>query len=250
MEQSDPDPRLSRITTQWDIIFQAHADSPEEAAQAQAALVRRYGGAVRRYLLGALHDQDAAEELAQEFALRFLRGDFQRADPSRGRFRDFLKRALRNLMIDHLRRRRAQPRPLEGAPEPAADDPATADFDRQFTSCWREELLSRAWQELASLQARSGQPYHTILRFRADNPELRSPQMADRLSWQLGKSITPGGLRQALHVARGRFLGYLLDEVRGSLQDPTDEDLEEELGEVGLLEYCRPALRRRGQGPG
>jgi hypothetical protein len=47
-----------------------------------------YHRAVHRYLLGALRDEDAAEELFQEFALRFVRGDFRWADRGRGRFRD------------------------------------------------------------------------------------------------------------------------------------------------------------------
>ena len=40
-------------------------------------------GAAYRYLLGAVHDPDAADDLCQDFAVRFLRGDFRRADPGR-----------------------------------------------------------------------------------------------------------------------------------------------------------------------
>jgi DNA-directed RNA polymerase specialized sigma24 family protein len=49
-----------------------------------------------------VRDPEVADDLAQEFALRFLRGDFQRADPERGRCRDYLKRALINLVHDYL----------------------------------------------------------------------------------------------------------------------------------------------------
>src|SRR5262249_42324166 len=59
-------------------------------------------------LRAMVRDDDAAEELTQEFAVRFLRGDFRQADPSRGRFRDLLKRALRHLAIDYWRRQRAE----------------------------------------------------------------------------------------------------------------------------------------------
>src|SRR5690606_22273269 len=100
----DDHAHLSRISTEWDLVFQAHSGPPEEVTAAQSKLMSRYAGAVHRYLLGALRDPDTAAELDQEFALRFLRGDFHRADPSRGRFRDFIKRALRNLMVDHLRK--------------------------------------------------------------------------------------------------------------------------------------------------
>ena len=39
-------------------------------------------------------DEQLAEELFQEFALRMLRGDFRRAEPLRGRFRDYLKTVI------------------------------------------------------------------------------------------------------------------------------------------------------------
>src|SRR5262249_3607129 len=105
MEREDHDPRLTQISTEWTLVFQAHRGTPEEVAAPQVELMDRYAGAVQRYLLGALHDTEVAEELAQEFALRFLRGDFHRANPACGRFRDFVKRALRNLMTDYWRQR-------------------------------------------------------------------------------------------------------------------------------------------------
>ncbi len=104
-------PHLSRITTEWDIVFQAHEGPSGEITAAQTALMLRYAGAIHRYLLRGLGDPDAAAELDQEFALKFLRGDFHRADPSRGRFRDFVKRALRNLMVDFQRRKGKRPAP-------------------------------------------------------------------------------------------------------------------------------------------
>ena len=71
-------------------------------------------------------------QLAQEFALRFLRGDFRNADPGKGRFRDFLKRAVYHLMIDHHRARRAQASPLEVVGEPADLETSIADLDAGF----------------------------------------------------------------------------------------------------------------------
>src|SRR5262245_54474212 len=114
----DLDQRLSRIATQWTLLVQAHG--PGAVSAAQAALLARYRDAAVRYLLGAVRDADAAEELAQEFALRFLRGDFRRASPEKGRFRDYLRTALIHLVDDFHRARRATPQPAENAPEPAA----------------------------------------------------------------------------------------------------------------------------------
>lgn len=239
-------PRLTQLSTQWTLIFRAHRGTPEQVAAAQIELMGRYSGAVHRYLLGALRDPGAAEDLDQEFALRFLRGDFHRADPSRGRFRDFVKRSLRNLMIDYRRRRKAGPRPMgDGLPEvpdPAVDD---SEFDRQFLESWRAELMARAWAALSRLQERTGQPYHTVLRLRADRPDLRSPELAERLAAALGRPIAAGGLRMALQRARDRFVGFLLEEVEAGLSDPTADQVERELIDLGLWEYCKPAAGRR-----
>src|SRR5262245_50273843 len=103
--------RIDEISTRWTMLFQAH--TPGDAAQAaRQALVQRYRGAVYRYRLGAVRDEGVAKELAQEFAVRFLHGDFRRADPERGRFRDYLKTALIHLVNDHKKDRRQQPGPL------------------------------------------------------------------------------------------------------------------------------------------
>jgi DNA-directed RNA polymerase specialized sigma24 family protein len=79
----DRDDWLSQITTEWTMLLGAHAGTAAAARPLQHALLERYGGAVARYLLGAVRDPDVAADLAQEFAVRFLRGDFRRADPGR-----------------------------------------------------------------------------------------------------------------------------------------------------------------------
>src|SRR5262245_58522331 len=119
----DLDQRLSRIATLWTLHARAHAG--DAAAEARATLLHRYRAAAYRYLRAALRDADAADDLAQDFAVRFLRGDFGRADPHRGRFRDYLRTALSHLVTDfhRTRQRGAQPLPAEpAAPADAADE--------------------------------------------------------------------------------------------------------------------------------
>jgi RNA polymerase sigma-70 factor (ECF subfamily) len=246
---SSRDSRLSQLATLWPLVVQAHQGPEEAMGCARRRLLERYGGAVRRYLLGALREPDAAEELFQDFALRFLRGDFRGADPGRGRFRDYLKTALSRLVVAYRRRQHRRPGPLRGgAAEPAVTDPDPTNAEQDFLRSWRDELLARAWNALARAAAQAGQPLYVVLRFRADNADLRSPEMARRLAAQLGRPLTPAGVRQILHRARRRFAEALLDEVAHSLDGPTEERLEQELTELGLLDYCRPALGRRGRG--
>jgi DNA-directed RNA polymerase specialized sigma24 family protein len=249
MDSENVKQHLSQIETHWTAVFQAHQGRSVEAAEAQAELVLRYGGAVHRYLLASLRDVDAADELSQEFALRFLRGDFKNADPGKGRFRDFLKRSIYRLMVDYHRARRVRPRSLEESPEPAvATDPWDHELDRQFLESWREQLMAHAWSALDRVQERRGQPFADVLRIRVASPNLRSPQLAERLSERLGRPVKPGWVRLNLHRARDMFVKSLLEEVKRSLGSQP-ERLDEELSELGLLEYCQSVLNRSAGRP-
>ena len=102
---------LSRISTPWTLLGRAHGGAEDRAADARRLLLHRYCGAAYRYLRGALGDDDAATDLLQEFVLRFLRGDFRRADPGSGRFRDYLKASLIHLVADYHRAKGWRMRP-------------------------------------------------------------------------------------------------------------------------------------------
>jgi RNA polymerase sigma-70 factor (ECF subfamily) len=251
MDDKELDQRLSRISTTWSLLLQAHHDSPGTAATAQRKLMERYCGAVYRYLLAAVRDPHAAEDLTQEFALRFVRGLFRQADPARGRFRDYVKTALFHLVDDYRRQQvriqRAVPLELKEAP---ASEPDLPDSEQAFAESWRAELLARTWRALASDQDRTGQPYYVVLRLRVDQPELSSSQMAELLSVQLGKAMTAAGARQVLHRAREKFAELLFQETAVSLGTSGLDQVQEELAELNLLKYCRPILDRRAREAG
>ncbi len=246
MNRDDFEQHLSHINTMWTMLHQAHQGSPDEAAAARQLLMQRYCGAVYRYLLGAVRDPSAAEDLTQEFALRFIQGRFRQADPAHGRFRSYVKTALFHLVDDWRRSQSKLPRAssLEGdEPVPAPDENAAA--EQAFRESWRQELLSRAWKGLELVQEQTGQPYHAVLRFRVDHPAMPSPQMAEALTERLGKPFSAAGVRQLLHRARERFSELLLEETRQSLEGAGQDQLQEELAELNLLKYCQAALQRR-----
>lgn len=241
-----PAQRLSQIQTLWTVIRRAHGDGPADGVrEAQRELIERYGGVVRRYLLGALRNAEAADELAQEFALRFVRGDLKNANRERGRFRDYVKGTLFHLIGDYHRRKMKQAAPLAAALEPSTlDEPLTAQ-DEAFLEGWRSELLHRAWQALEQLEQETGQPYHRVLRLRATQSDLRSGEMAAALSQSLQREVSADWVRQSLHRAREKFALFLLEEVSDTLDEPTLDELEDELIAVGLHVYCQTALEAR-----
>ena len=245
--EAAPQQNLNEIATLWSVVYQAHRGTASGARSAQERLMERYSGAVYRYLLGALKDRHAADDLFQEFCLRFLRGDFKNADPQKGRFRDFVKTALYHLICDHQQRRKKAPQamPVEQY-DLAASPPDLVYSEQEFLASWRNEVLSRTWESLAAASRTTGQTYYRVLRFRAENPALSSAQMAERLSEELGKAVKPEWVRQTLRRAREKFTELLLDDLARSLDNPSRERLTQELIDLGLHSYCHEALEQRG----
>jgi DNA-directed RNA polymerase specialized sigma24 family protein len=239
MSDTPQSPRLDKISTSWTLLAQAHGDG-DEAAAARSLLLKRYGGAVRRYLGAVLRDDAAADDVTQEFGLALVEGKLGKAAAGRGRFRDYVKAALLHLVSRHRKQQQRQPRPTAAVPEAAAA-PAD-DAERAFLESWRAELLARTWEALAEAQV----TFFTVLHFRSVHLDMPATQMAEELAVQLGKALTPAGVRQLLHRARALFADLLLVEVAQSLSDaPTRGELEAELTELNLLAYCQSALDRR-----
>jgi RNA polymerase sigma factor (sigma-70 family) len=239
VDSSERDQRLSRIATQWSMVAAAHDDAAEDSAVVRRALFEQYAAAGYQYLLGAVRDPDIAEELCHDFAVRFLGGNFHRADPGRGRFRDYVKKALINLVNDYHRKRKHWPRPLPGNVQIAAE-PAAIESARSFEECLREELLQRTWNTLAE----SLPMYHAVLRMRVDQPNLSSAEIAKELTAHGDKQVSPEVVRKTLQRARAKFAELLLKEVSRSCEDSSVQRLCSELEQLDLLKYCQSALER------
>src|SRR5262245_20422533 len=190
MEPETPHDRLSDIPTQWSVVVRAHQDTPE-AVSATKQLLERYRRPINRYLLACVRRLDVADELFQEFALRFVRGDFKNAAPERGRFRCYLKTVLHHLVVDYQRKQQRESYQSLPPPEsgPAADLPA-ADPEGALMVEWLNELMQSAWEALAEWEQKNQHPFDTVLRIRADHPDLKAAQMAERLSAQMGMTVS------------------------------------------------------------
>lgn len=246
MDSASLQKHLSQISTQWTLLADAH-DPVQESGNALAKIVARYQTAVYRYLLASVRDPEAADELFQEFALRLVRGEFGKADAQRGRFRDYVKTALINLVINYHKKKNRQPVPIADEAEVAAEAREDFDSDKEFLEDWRKALLDRAWESLAATQDAKGPPFYAALRFRSEHPELSGAELTARLVAELkpAEPFTEAGLRKILQRAREKFTDLLVDEVARSLQTSSVEDIEQELIDLGLQLYCRKALDRR-----
>jgi RNA polymerase sigma-70 factor (ECF subfamily) len=230
--------RLTAISTNWEEIIEARGDA---SGDKRNRILIRYASCVYTYILQACRNADTAEELSQEFALRFVRGDYKNADPSKGRFRDYLRASLRNLIADQYRKNKEVALNISSAerlPDESTDS-QLADLDREFHKHWREQVLRLTWNALRESDSESGRSndYYTVLHYRSLNPNAKSSEMADALTQQLGRSVNAEWVRQKLSRARKKFADLLATEVRRSLSEKTEEAIREELAALGLLKY-------------
>lgn len=216
------------------------------------ALLRSYWSPVYAFIRRQGYSGHDASDLTQDFMTQVVVGRdlVGRADPTRGRFRAFLKQALRNFLIDQHRLGKAHKggkaalRP--GTPEQvslssdvlstaAEATPAVKDdsldggtFDRE----WAAALLEHTLDRLESACRAEGMEAHwTAFNINVLGPTLRrtSPMPLD----QLAKLIDAAGPDQAsnmLQTVKRRFRRTLRDVVSETVGDPSQVD--DELAEL------------------
>jgi hypothetical protein len=223
-------PGLDQISTRWHFITHP------------GRFVVRYAPAIQAYLRALIKNSHDAEEVAQEFLLRGIQQGFVRGEPLRGRFRDYLKVAVRNAALNHLRRRQAT-RATRAALGQLADDPAPGLGEQEWLGQWQRCVLDRALQALDCHQRRSpGNLVYTVIRLSLDHPRDDSTVLADRAAAVLGRPLRADAFRKQLSRARRFFAGLLVQEVRQTLEAPSPQCVEEELIDLGLMPYIRPFL--------
>jgi DNA-directed RNA polymerase specialized sigma24 family protein len=242
----DEEQHISRIETMWSMVRSAQGDDGIDSRAAMQQMLDRYGAAVKRYLLGATRNEDLADELFQEFALRFLTGKYSSADAERGRFRSFLKTILFRLVAEYHRTKGRDKSVAMGSQMPEPVDSIPNAGDGEFNKAWSDELLRKAWSALQQLENRTGRPLFTVMQVKVDHPEMRSPEIAQLVSQKTGNELSTGNARVILHRAREQFAEFLVDEVQQSLETSNVDRIREELEDLNLLTYCKPILDRRG----
>lgn len=199
-----------------------------------------YGPAVRRYVHCLVRDPHEADEVLQEFLLAVLRHRFATASPDRGRFRDYLKQALRHAVADHYRRR-----PRREVSGVAWDQLAGSAADQTWRDEWQRCVLDRSWRELERHeQSTPGNLFYTVLRLVADRPDADSATLATLVKAHKGQAVRADAVRQQLSRARRKFAALIVAEVRRGLDHATPAALREELAELGLMRFVSDYLER------
>jgi len=97
-------------TTHWTVVLRAVAPGTDDFRRAFGVFWERYHGPLRAFLRSQGHTVDANEELLQGFLAGIVSGSLRGADPSEGRFRNYLLRSLTNYVASDMRAKRRQKR--------------------------------------------------------------------------------------------------------------------------------------------
>lgn len=227
-----PKSRLDEISTRWNQV-----GDPLQ-------FVMRYGPAIEKYLHALIGNRDDAAEVSQQFLTSMLQHKFGSANPDQGRFRNYLKTAVRNAARMHFRSRQSQ-KNIASDEAKLRDIPAREPrADETWLAEWRRIVLDRTWAALhRHQQSVADSPAFAVMKLASQHGESEdSDTLAERLSQQTGRPIRAEAFRKQLSRARRLFAELLVREVAQTLEDPTAEDVEAELAETGLMKSIRQFL--------
>jgi RNA polymerase sigma-70 factor (ECF subfamily) len=225
-------------TTCWSQVGPGAAGGGDGVTdRALERLASRYWRPIRDWLSAELRlERDAAAELTQDFFVWVIESGFlKKADPERGRFRAFLKVALRNYARDANRRATAARRgggrqfiSLEAEDEDEqpfdAADPNALRPDELLDARWRRDLVQTALQELEKELVATGKSamFATFRDYFLDaSPDVDYRAVAQR------NGITVTDVTNWLSRTKKRFREHLLAIVTDTVRDAAA--LEEEL---------------------
>lgn len=222
-------------STRWSRVL---AHGTESRLTDWDALARAYERPIREWLRCRLRDEEAAADLTQEFFVWMIESRFTaRADPARGRFRSFLKTALRHFVVDRQRAESAEKRG-GGCVPTSVDDEALAarggSPDAALDATWRASLIERALAALeADLRASGKEVYFRVFRdyFVVMDGNVDHAGVAERYG------LRTTDVSNYLRVAKNRFRALLHCEILATVGGP--EDLGAELSWAFALEGGR-----------
>jgi len=226
------EPRPGFQSTLWSVILRAREGSAEERQAALEKLCQIYWPPLYAYLIRKGQSREDALDTVQGFFAYFIeKALMDRADPDRGRFRNYILTVLENWLASEYRKARAEKRGGGRAPlsfdfgtagaEEHVDPPDKEVPEDAFNRSWALTVLRRA-QDLLRREFESrdlGAHYLAICSHLSGEPDRPS---YEELSKRLGCSV--GEVNALLYSARRR----LRDLVRSVLRETVESESEVE----------------------
>ena len=230
------------VTTRWSVVLAAKDKSSPDSAAALEFLCQAYWYPLYVYVRRQGHTPHDSQDLTQGFIARLLEKDYLKAAArEKGRFRTFLRVALKRFLVNEWDRSRAEKRgggvPLlsldaalieERYRQDRADSMAPDQiYERQWAMTLLEQTMSRLRAEYTS--AGKIAEFEQLKQFlTAERGSIPYPEIAARLQ------SSEGAARVAVHRLRKRFREFFRAAVADTVG--TAEEVDEELRYVaGLL---------------
>jgi RNA polymerase sigma factor (sigma-70 family) len=217
-------------TTIWSQVRRggARGTDPVGRDTALEALARRYQAPAEAYLRAALAlSREQAHELFQEFFAWMLASDFlAKAAPERGRFRAFLKVALRRFATDRARSAAAEKRgggraalALDAPDSPEPVDRGAKSPEELLDEAWRAALVEEAFERTRAELERGGRGlWFAVFRdyYLAPGPEPDHRELAER------HGLSTAEVSNHLQRTKKAFREHLRELVRDTVADAAD----------------------------
>lgn len=212
--------------TRWSLILAGKAGGDARRA-AYDELARGYDEPIRAYLRSWTRRPDRVDDLAQAFFAWSLDSGFlAKAEPTRGRFRSFLKVALRHFVFEQRRKERAAVRGGDAVHESwtHADgseldvaDPEASRAEDVLDRTWRSALVKRALDRLQDEFEREGRAsVFAVFRDYVLDPAAD----VDYATVAARHGLTKVDVSNFLQRAKARFRVLLRSEVSDTVRDP------------------------------
>ena len=226
------------VTTRWSVVLKARDKAAAGSDEALETLCATYWYPLYAFVRGSGHSPEDAQDLTQEFFARLLQKDWLRVvSPERGRFRTFLRMALKRFLANEWDRVHALKR--GGAHTHIAFDTAVAERrfqeerpqtlspDRIYDRRWALALLDDALARLEREYAGAGEE--------AEWQQLKPHLTEERGALPYAEiaaalQTTEGAARVAMHRLRKRFREVFRETIADTVCEPAE--LERELREV------------------
>jgi len=235
MVPDQPNSHAEFASTQWSLVLQARQCGGLAVNQALAALCRLYWYPVYAYLRRMVGSAERAEDLTQEFFVRFLDKEFLNSvDRDKGRFRAFLLACCNHFLANQFDRDKAQKRgghrvihslEFRTAENRYLHEPAdSATPERLFERRWALTLLEAALDQLRRefVDAGKEQLYDWLkASITGDADALPFASIATTLG------MSEDAVKKAAQRLRQRYAEALREQIAATLD--TRESIEDEI---------------------
>jgi RNA polymerase sigma factor (sigma-70 family) len=217
-------------TTHWSVVLAAGDSGSPASREALDQLCRRYWLPVYTFVRRRGHDHAEAEDLTQSFFEQLIQKQLAgRADPERGRFRNFLLKVLTQFLSDARKQRCRIKRGGDSRPlslnESAADQVVGATLGRDPEIAYLRKWALATLDEVLALLKREWDTAGKSVTFETLNPYLQGecglPHYGE-VARTLG--ITEASVKTTVHRLRQRYRELLRGVVAQTVADPAEID--------------------------